>query len=296
MREDVDLKVVARNTSGYSGAELENLLNEAALMAARQSKKMVEPSDIDDARDKISFGRERKKLMDDKDKRITAYHEAGHAIIQGVIDDGTLPIHKVTIIPRGQSLGSTMMLPSKDILNYSKKQALNQICCSMGGRLAEEMTFQEITSGASSDIRSATKIARKMVCDWGMSDLGPLAFGENQEHIFLGKEIAREQNYSERTAQKIDDTISDIVQEQYQRGKKILKDKHDCLEALAQALLKYETLEGKYVYEILQHGKLISEIALPKENDKPSEEKETENKETEEKKPEEDKKADTEKK
>lgn len=256
----VDLSVVARNTAGYSGADLENLLNEAALLAARRSKKMVDSDDLDEARDKISFGRERKRLMDDKDKKTTAYHESGHAIVQAVIDDGLMPIHKVTIIPRGQSLGSTMMLPAKDILNYSKKQALNQICCAMGGRIAEEMTFQEQTSGASSDIRSATKLARRMVCDWGMSDLGPIAFGENQEHIFLGKEIAREQNYSERTAQQIDDTIANIVQEQYRRAKQILEEKHSCLETLAQALLKYETLEGKYIYEIVQQGHIVSEI------------------------------------
>ena len=260
MSPEVDLKVVARNTSSYSGADLENLLNEAALLAARKSKKRVEPCDLDEARDKISFGRERKKLMDENDKKITAYHEAGHAIVQAVIDDGLLPIHKVTIIPRGQSLGSTMMLPSKDILNYSKKQSLNQICCCMGGRIAEEIKFNEQTSGASSDIRVATKMARRMVCDWGMSRMGPLAFGENQEHIFLGKEIAREQNYSERTAQQIDDAISEIVQEQYKRAQTILKEKEHCLEILAQALLQYETLEGKYVYEIVKEGALISKI------------------------------------
>lgn len=264
MSPEVDLKVVARNTSSYSGADLENLLNEAALLAARRSKKRVEPCDLDEARDKISFGRERKKLMDENDKKITAYHEAGHAIVQAVIDDGLLPIHKVTIIPRGQSLGSTMMLPSKDILNYSKKQSLNQICCCMGGRIAEEIKFNEQTSGASSDIRVATKMARRMVCDWGMSRMGPLAFGENQEHIFLGKEIAREQNYSERTAQQIDDAISEIVQEQYKRAQTILKEKENCLEILAQALLQYETLEGKYVYEIVKEGALISKISEEK--------------------------------
>lgn len=260
---EVDLSVVARNTAGYSGADLENLLNEGALLAARYSKKVVEPVDLDEARDKISFGRERKRLMDDKDKKVTAYHEAGHAIIQAVIDDGLMPIHKVTIIPRGQSLGSTMMLPAKDILNYSKHHALNQICCAMGGRIAEELTFNEQTSGASSDIKSATKLARRMVCDWGMSVLGPVAFGDNQEHIFLGKEIAREQNYSERTAQQIDDTISSIVKEQYERACNILKEKHECLETLAQALLKYETLEGKYVYEIVKEGRIVSEIKEP---------------------------------
>ena len=273
LHKDVDLSLVARNTAGYSGADLENLLNEAALFAARQSKKVVEPIDIDEARDKISFGRERKRLMDDKDKKITAYHEAGHAIVQAVVDDGLMPIHKVTIIPRGQSLGSTMMTPSKDILNYSKHFAQNQICCAMGGRIAEEMTFGEQTSGASADIKAATKMARRMVCDWGMSSLGPVCFGENQEHIFLGKEIAREQNYSERTAQQIDDTISSIVKEQYERACKILKEKKDALEVLAQALLKYETLEGKHVYEIVEKGEIVSEV-LPRptvKEEKPAE-------------------------
>lgn len=268
---NVDLNVVARNTVGYSGADLENLLNESALLAARRSKKTVEPVDLDEARDKISFGRERKKLMDDNDKKITAYHEAGHAIVQAVIDDGIMPIHKVTIIPRGQSLGSTMMAPAKDILNYSKHQTLNHICCSMGGRIAEELIFNEQTSGASADILSATKLARRMVCDWGMSPLGPVAFGENQEHIFLGKEIAREQNYSERTAQQIDDTITSIIQAEYKRAKKILEEKKECLEVLAQALLKYETLEGKYVYEIVKEGRLVSEPPLEPVHESPQE-------------------------
>lgn len=259
LSKDVNLSTVARNTAGYSGADLENLLNEAALLAARSSKTCVELSDLDEARDKISFGRERKKLMDEKDKRITAYHEAGHAIIQATLDDGLLPVHKVTIIPRGQSLGSTMMLPSKDILNYSKTHLLNQICTSLGGRVAEEMMFNEQSSGASADIRSATKMARRMVCDWGMSALGPIAFGDNRDHIFLGEEIAREQNYSERTAQRIDETISSIIDEQYKRACELLKEKKASLEILAQALLKYETLEGSHVKEILETGKLNTE-------------------------------------
>ncbi|MBP5191291.1 MAG: ATP-dependent zinc metalloprotease FtsH [Opitutales bacterium] len=256
---EVDLGVVARNTTSYSGADLENLLNEAALLAARFSKKWVEPCDLDEARDKISWGRERKKLMDEKDKRITAYHEAGHAIIQALVGDGLITVYKVTIIPRGQSLGSTMMQPSKDILNYSKTHSLNEICCAMGGRVAEEMTFHEQSSGASADIRSATKLARRMVCDWGMSDLGPVAFGDNQEHLFLGQEIAREQNYSEKTAQRIDEAISNLIAEQYQRACTLLEEKKACLELLAQSLLKYETLEGKHVYEIVQTGALNTE-------------------------------------
>ena len=266
LNKSVDLSIVARNTSGYSGADLENLLNEAALLAARQSKSSVDQYDIDEARDKISFGRERKKLMDDKDKKITAYHEAGHAIVQAIVDDGLLPIHKVTIIPRGQSLGSTMMLPSKDILNYSKSSAKNQICCALAGRIAEEMIFDEMTSGASSDIRSATKLARKMVCDWGMSELGMISFGENQEHIFLGKEISRDRNYSEQTAQKIDAMVHKLISEEYARARKILEEKNNCLEELASALIKYETIDGKYVYEIIEHGKIVSAISKKDSN------------------------------
>ncbi|MDD4349540.1 MAG: ATP-dependent zinc metalloprotease FtsH [Opitutales bacterium] len=256
----VDLSITARNTPGFSGADLANLLNEAALIAARYGKNEVETSDMDEAREKIAYGRERRRLMDDEDKKIVAYHEAGHAIVQAVIDDGTLPVHKVTIIPRGQSLGSTMMSPSKDILNQSKRRLINQICCSMGGRVAEEIVIGDITTGASGDIKMATKIARKMVCDWGMSPMGPVAFGENQDHIFLGKEIARDQNYSEKTAQLIDVEIRQLIEGQYQRARDILLDKRSALDLLAESLLKHETLDGVHVKEILEHGEIRSPI------------------------------------
>ncbi|OIO58767.1 MAG: cell division protein FtsH [Verrucomicrobia bacterium CG_4_9_14_3_um_filter_43_20] len=283
----LDLSVVARNTPGFSGADLENLLNEAALVAARYNKEWVEPGDVDEARDKIAYGRERRKLMDEEDRKITAYHEAGHALIQAVIDDGYLPIHKVTIIPRGQSLGSTMFSPSKDILNHSRKHLLNQICCAMGGRIAEELTFSEITSGASGDIRMATKLARHMVCDWGMSTLGPVSFGENQDHIFLGKEISRNQNYSESTAQHIDSAIHGIIDTEYQRAETIIRDHRTELEKIAEALLKYETLEGKHVYEILKHGEIQSDVTKtpfgkPKPTTKKEETKTEEHKQGEE--------------
>lgn len=258
--KDVALRVVARSTPGFSGADLENLLNEGALLAARENKKKVSQYHLEEAREKISFGRERRKLMDAEDKKITAVHEAGHALVQAVIDDGSLPVHKVTIIPRGQSLGSTMFVPKKDVLNQAKSRALNQICCMMGGRIAEEIVLGDITSGASGDIRSATKLARHMVCDWGMSDLGPLAFGENQEHIFLGREIARQQNYSEDTAQKIDKAISKIVDEQYQRATDVIKTHRKALDKITEALLEYETIEGKHVHEILETGEIQSEV------------------------------------
>ncbi len=263
LEKSVDLLNVAQNTAGFSGADLENLLNEAALMAARNNKKSVSKSDIDEARDKISFGRERKKLMDDADKRITAYHEAGHSIVQAIVDDGNFPVHKVTIIPRGQSLGMTMMSPVKDIVNRSKKQLLADICCAMGGRVAEEIIFGEITTGASCDIKQATKTARKMVCDWGMSILGPVAYGENQDHIFLGRDISRTQNYSEETATKIDNEILGIVETEYKHARQILTEKLSLLEKLAQALLKYETIDGKYVYELIENGDFINPLKPP---------------------------------
>jgi cell division protease FtsH len=260
LSEEVNLEHVARNTPGFSGADLANLLNEGALIAARYNKKVVDMQDIDEARDKISFGRERRKLMDDEDRKITAYHEAGHALVQAVVDDGHLPVHKVTIIPRGQSLGSTMFMPKKDVLNHSKRRLLNQICCGMGGRAAEEIVMGDITSGASGDIRMVTKTARHMVCDWGMTDLGPVAYGENKDHVFLGQEVARTQNYSEETAQKIDRKIHEIVDEQYKRSLQILNDNRKALDVCAEALLEHETIDGKHVQEILEFGELRSPV------------------------------------
>lgn len=260
LSEDVNLQHVARNTPGFSGADLANLLNEGALIAARYNKKAVEMEDIDEARDKISFGRERRKLMDDEDRKITAYHEAGHALVQAVVDDGHLPVHKVTIIPRGQSLGSTMFMPKKDLLNHSKRRLLNQICCGMGGRAAEEIVMGDITSGASGDIRMVTKTARHMVCDWGMTELGPVAYGENKDHVFLGQEVARSQNYSEQTAQKIDNAIHDIVEKEYKRSLEILNEHRKALDVCAEALLEHETIDGKHVHEILEFGEIRSPI------------------------------------
>ena len=264
--KEVDLFTVARNTPGFSGADLANLLNESALIAARYNKKMVDRHDIEEARDKIAFGRERRKLMDDEDKRMTAFHEAGHALVQAVIDDGHLPLHKVTIIPRGRALGLTMMLPKKDILGQSRKHLLNQICCSMAGRIGEEIETGDFSNGASSDIKQATKIARHMVCDWGMSDLGPIAFGENQEQLFLAKEITRTQNFSESTAEKIDRAISGIVSDQYERARTIIEQHREPLRAIAEALLEHETIEGVHVHEIIQHGQIQSPVETVRDN------------------------------
>ncbi len=260
LADDVDLNSLARATAGFSGADLANLLNEGALIAARRRKKMAERIDLDDAREKISFGTERRRVMDEEDRKIIAYHEAGHAIVQAVVDDGLLPIHKVTIIPRGQSLGSTMFTPKKDILNHSKRRVLNQVCCAMGGRAAEEIEIGDVTSGAAGDIRMATNIARSMVCDWGMSDLGMISFGDKQDQVFLGKELSRAQNYSEETAQKIDYAIKEIIDDQYNRAKKILNDNIDALHKSAEALLEHETIEGKHIHEIIENGEITSPI------------------------------------
>lgn len=251
LSDTVDLSKIARMTPGCSGADLANLLNESAIVAARHGEKTVFESDIDEARDKIFFGRERKKLMDDDEKRLTAYHEAGHALIQAVIDDGKLPVHKVTIIPRGQSLGSTMFIPAKDIRTESKRSLLNNICTSLGGRVAEELVIGDITNGAAADIKQATKVARKMVCDWGMSDLGPISFGENQDHIFIGREIAREERVSERIAQEIDERVMAIIDGQLERARKIVSENRQKLDTIADELLIRETIDGADVYKIL---------------------------------------------
>ena len=248
----VDLATIAKITPGCSGADLANLLNEGAIIAARRNDKTVTMADIDEARDKVFFGRERRKLMDDGVKKLTAYHEAGHALIQAVIDDGRLPVHKVTIIPRGQSLGSTMFVPSRDIRTESKKSLLNHICTSLGGRVAEEAVFTDITNGAAGDIKQATKIARKMVCDWGMGEIGPIALGENQDHIFLGKEIARDEHFSEKTAQLVDGEIKAIVDGQLERARKIVRENRGKLDLIASELLLRETIEGEDVYKIVR--------------------------------------------
>jgi cell division protease FtsH len=260
LSEDVDLSIIARGTPGLSGAELANLLNEAALLAARRNKKKVEMIDVDEAREKVQFGRERRRIMDDEDKKIVAYHEAGHALVQAVIDDGHLPVHKVTIIPRGRSLGSTMFIPKKDTYNYAKRRMLNQLAGLMGGRIAEEVVLGDITSGASGDIKQATKLARHMVCDWGMSPLGPVAYGDNQDTVFLGREITRNENYSEETARRIDIEVHKVIEEQYARAKSIVLERRTALDKIAEALLEFETIDGKHVHEILEFGEIKSPV------------------------------------
>ncbi|MFT5837314.1 MAG: cell division protease FtsH [Candidatus Azotimanducaceae bacterium] len=260
LSEDVNLEHVARNTPGFSGADLANLLNEGALIAARYNKKAVEMNDMDEARDKISFGRERRKLMDDEDRKIIAFHEAGHALIQGIVDDGHMPVHKVTIIPRGQSLGSTMFMPKKDMLNHSKRRLIDNICCTMGGRAAEAIVLGDITSGASGDIHMASKTARHMVCDWGMSELGMVALGESQSGSYYGHGGVGAKNYSEETARKIDQIVHDLIQDQYERALDIINGHRKALDLIADALLEHETIDGKHVLEIIEFGEMRSPI------------------------------------
>ena len=277
MADDVNLNVIARGTPGLSGADLANLLNESALLAARRNKKKVEMIDVDDAREKVQFGRERRRVMDEGEKKLTAYHEAGHALVTAILDDGLLPVHKVTIIPRGGSLGSTMYIPRKDILTQEKKRLEARIAIGCAGRIAEELVLSDISSGASGDIRMVTKIARAMVCDWGMSPLGMIAYGESNDTVFLGREITRSQHYSEETARKIDAEITRIINEQYVRATELISAHRPALDKIAEALLEYETIEGKHVMEILQTGAISSPVirelppALPpRVEDKPA--------------------------
>ena len=252
---NVDLSVIARGTPGYSGAELANLLNEAALLAARTNKKAVGMPELEEARDKVRWGRERRSLaMTDEDKKFTAWHEAGHALVNVVLEH-THPLHKVTIIPRGQALGSTMYLPKDDILSRKRKEMLDLICVTMAGRIAEEVISDDISSGAAGDIQQATGMARAMVCNWGMSDkLGMVQYGGDSEYVFLGREMARSKDYSESTAQEIDTEVRRIIDESFRRARGIIETHRDKLELIAKALLEFETLEGSQVEDIVRTG------------------------------------------
>jgi cell division protease FtsH len=260
----VDLAVIARGTPGYSGAELANLLNEAALLAARTNKKAIGMAELEEARDKVRWGRERRSLaMTDDEKRSTAWHEAGHALVN-VLLEHTHPLHKVTIIPRGQALGSTMSLPKQDILNRRKKEMLDMIAMIMAGRIAEEIYSKDISTGASGDIQQATAIARAMVCQYGMSDtLGMIQYGDNNEYVFLGREMIRSKDYSEKIAEEIDAEVKRIIDEGYQRAKGLIEKHRDRLEMLAQKLLEYETLDGAQVEEIVHHGRFTPPTERP---------------------------------
>lgn len=255
LAEDVDLEVVARGTPGFSGADLANLVNEAALLAARESKGKVEMVDFENAKDKVLMGVERKSMvMSEREKKNTAYHEAGHSLVAKLIP-GTDPVHKVSIIPRGRALGLTQQLPVDDRYTYAKDFLLNQITVLLGGRAAEEIALGYMTTGAGNDLERATELARKMVCEWGMSDkLGPLTFGKKEEQIFLGREIAQHRDYSERTAVEIDEEVKRIVIESYERAKRLIRDNFNALTAIAEALLERETLNGPEIDAILKEA------------------------------------------
>ncbi len=275
--EGVDLEVVARGTPGYSGAELANVINEAALLAARKGLKAITLEELEEARDKVRWGKERRSLaLSEDEKELTAYHEAGHALL-GMLVKNTDPVHKVTIIPRGPALGVTMYLPEEDKYSYKKNYLLDRLILIMGGRVAEELVFGDVTNGATGDIRQASDIARKMVCNWGMSDeLGMVEYGEGQEHLFLAKEISSPRNYSEATAQKIDDEVKKLTDEAYAEATRLIEENRDKLEAIAQGLLEYETLDGSHIEEIMEHGSIQNPPSSPTPPDLPSEEKEPE--------------------
>ena len=249
---DVDLKVIARGTPGFSGADLANLVNEAALLAARRNKKLVERSDFDEAKDKVLMGVERRSLIiSEEEKRTTAFHEAGHALT-AILLPGADPVHKVTIIPRGRALGITQQLPTDDKYSYSKDYLLNRITIALGGRAAEEVVFGQKTTGAGDDLEKATELARKMVCEWGMSEkLGPLTFGKREEAIFLGKEFARHQDYSEETAILIDGEIKRIVMDCAEKARRLLEEQIEKLNLLARALLEREVLDADEITQIV---------------------------------------------
>ena len=252
---NVELKVLARGTPGFSGADLANLVNESALLAARQNKKFVEMTDFENAKDKVLMGVERRSMIiSDAEKRTIAYHEAGHTLVADFLP-GTDPVHKVTIIPRGRALGLTQQLPLDDKYNYSREYLINQITILLGGRAAEEIVLNQLTTGAGDDLEKATEMARKMVCEWGMSDkLGPLTFGKNEEYIFLGREVARHKDYSDETARQIDVEIKRIIRDCARRTRVILEENLEKLHALARALLERESLDGEEVALILRTG------------------------------------------
>ncbi|MDR2368265.1 MAG: ATP-dependent zinc metalloprotease FtsH [Deltaproteobacteria bacterium] len=260
---EVSLAVVARGTPGFSGADLENLINEAALMAARHDKEMVEGVDLDAARDKILMGVERKSMiMSEEEKKTTAWHEAGHTLVALVLP-GSDPIHKVSIIPRGQALGVTQYLPVEDRYTHSKAYFEVRLAILMGGRVAEELALNSMTTGAANDIERATGIARNMVCRYGMSEMGPLSFGKEESQIFLGREIARHRDYSEKTAQQIDTEVTKLVNAAHERARGLIKAHMDVLKALADLLLEKETLDASEVIEICKKAILAEGLEVP---------------------------------
>ncbi len=259
LAEGVDLQVVARGTPGYSGAELANVINEAALLAARRGLKGITLHELEEARDKVRWGKERRSMaLSEKEKTNTAYHEAGHALLLELLPH-TEPLHKVTIIPRGPSLGSTMWLPEEDKYTNRKNELLASLAVGMGGRVAEEIVFGDVTNGARGDIKNATSIARRMVCEWGMSEkMGMVEYGEHEDYVFLGRDISRARDYSEATAEQIDREVRKLIDDAYTTAKDTLVAHRDKLEIIAKALLEYETLDGKQIKEVIEHGRMLN--------------------------------------
>ena len=265
---NVNAKIIARGTPGFSGADLANLVNEGALLAARRNKRFVTMQEMEDAKDKVLMGIERKSMvMKDEEKKLTAYHEAGHAIV-AIHSKYSDPVHKATIIPRGRALGMVMRLPESDRISMSKIKLNADMAVAMGGRIAEELIFgvSKVTTGASSDISMATNIARKMVTEWGMSEkLGPLAYGENEQEVFLGHSVTQKKNVSENTAQEIDKEIKKIVDQSYKKAQSIIKKNMNQLHRLAKGLLKYETLTGEEIKDVIK-GKKINKFIEKNKN------------------------------
>jgi len=267
LADDVELSVLARGTPGFSGADLANMVNEAALAAARQNRKAVLMYDFEVAKDKVLMGVERKSLiLSDDEKKVTAYHEAGHALVAAKLPHSD-PVHKVTIIPRGMALGLTMQLPLDDRHNYTKHYLETMIAIMMGGRLAEEMFLSQMSTGAGNDIERATEMARKMVCEWGMSDLGPLTFGKKEEQIFLGREIAQHRDYSEATAIQIDEEVRKMVSTGYNTAKQIIADNRELLEQIAKALIEREVLDAVEIKMLVDGRNLPPIKPLPSKDD-----------------------------
>jgi cell division protease FtsH len=264
LADDVELSVLARGTPGFSGADLANMVNEAALAAARQNRKAVLQYDFELAKDKVLMGVERKSMiLSDEEKKVTAFHEAGHALVAMKLPNSD-PVHKVTIIPRGMALGVTQQLPIDDKHNYTKEYLDTEIAILMGGRLAEEIFLNQMSTGAGNDIERATELARKMVCEWGMSSLGPLAFGKKEEQIFLGREIAQHRDYSEDTAIKIDQEVRRLVDSGYNTAKALLSENREVLEKVASTLLEREVLDANEIKMIIDGKDLPPTKALPR--------------------------------
>lgn len=266
--ESVDLKTIAMRTPGFSGADLENLLNEAALVAARRNKKKIDMSDIDEATDRVIAGPAKKsRVISEKERRIVAYHEAGHTVIGMVLDDAEM-VHKVTIVPRGQAGGYAVMLPKEDRYFMTKPELMDKITGLLGGRVAEEIVFNEVSTGAHNDFQRATNIARRMVTEFGMSEkLGPLQFGQPSGQVFLGRDLHNEQNYSDKIAYEIDLEIQRIIKECYEKAKNILTQYRDKLELIATTLLEVETLDAEQIKHLFEHGTLPNRDASNGNND-----------------------------